>query len=423
MNIFIYFLMNFIFFCLLVSILNSNLFSDLSRCYGYDIKHNNKYYLIDLASTDKLQIQNLKSINNSDISKLSNLQSNVTSHIPVVKKLYGREYANVSQNNQGHNFNNLTMLISKKINQVNNLSYNFSQNKNEIKIIQNVSNVGKFDNLKLAFVKPTFTDAAYANKFYVFYSKYSKVPKNVNVTTDLDLLTSHLSAKKEGTIYDVFAMLDLVRYMNWIANNKSVSIISDQDVDAGDIFTKNNNAYNVLILGHQEYVTQSEYNNLEKFVSNGGTIIILDGNVFYAEVKYNKKLNSIVLVKGHGWAFNGKSAWKSVSERWENETSQWVGSNYLCYQCSVTFKNNPFNYTHHEEQYLTNPKDIILLDYNATNLNYKPIPNIVVATYELKYGKGKVISLGIYSDDIINQDSFDRYFDNLFVKYVLTNII
>ena len=30
------------------------------------------------------------------------------------------------------------------------------------------------------------------------------------------------------------------------------------------------------------------------------------------------------------WAFNGKSAWKSVDERWKNETSQWVGSNYLC---------------------------------------------------------------------------------------------
>lgn len=422
MNIFIDFVIIFIFFCIPISIIYGNLFFDLYLSYGYDINYNKKYYPIDLPTTILDSIQNSSS-NNSYNSSLSSLHSNITSHIPVVKKLYGREYINKSQNNLDRYFTNLTNLLSKKINQLNNFSYIFSQNKSEIKIIQNTSDIGKFGGLKLAFVKPTFTDAAYANKFYVFYSKYTKVPKNVNVTTDLDLLTSHLSAKKQGTIYDVFAMLDLIKYMNWIADNKSFSIIADQDVDAGKIFNQNNNAYNVLILGHQEYVTQQEYDNFKKFVENGGTMIILDGNVFYAEVKYNKKLDSITLVKGHGWEFNGKSAWKSVLEKWQNETAQWVGSNYLCYECSITFKFNPFNYIHHEEQYLTNPKDIILLNYNATNLNYKPIPNIVVATYELKYGKGKVISLGIYSDDIINHDSFDRFFDNLFVKYVLTNKI
>src|ERR1051325_10297456 len=100
------------------------------------------------------------------------------------------------------------------------------------------------------------------------------------------------------------------------------------------IFTKNgkNNVYHILILGHQEYVTQQEYNNLKKFVVNGGTLIILDGNVFFAQVKYDKHTQTVALVKGHWWAFNGKSAWKSVGERWKQETSQWIGSNYLCYQ-------------------------------------------------------------------------------------------
>ena len=28
-------------------------------------------------------------------------------------------------------------------------------------------------------------------------------------------------------------------------------------------------------------------------------------------------MDAITLVKGHGWAFNGKSVWKSVSERWK----------------------------------------------------------------------------------------------------------
>ena len=57
--------------------------------------------------------------------------------------------------------------------------------------------------------------------------------------------------------------------------------------------------YDILILGHQEYVTQKEYDNLKQFVSNGGILILLDGNVFYAEVNYFDNNNTISLVKGH----------------------------------------------------------------------------------------------------------------------------
>ena len=136
--------------------------------------------------------------------------------------------------------------------------------------------------------------------------------------------------------------------------------------DKGKIFDNRYrlNLYDILILGHQEYVTQKEYDNLKQFVSNGGMLILLDSNVFYAEVNYFDNNNTISLTKGHDWAYNGKTAWKSVTERWKNETEQWVGSNYLCYRCVKEFKNNPFNYTSHEEQYITNSKDIILLNYN-----------------------------------------------------------
>lgn len=64
-----------------------------------------------------------------------------------------------------------------------------------------------------------------------------------------------------------------------------IGFIADQDIDRGSIFQSNgSNIYDVIILGHQEYVTQKEYDNLKQFVSDGGTMIILDGNVFYAEV-------------------------------------------------------------------------------------------------------------------------------------------
>jgi hypothetical protein len=42
----------------------------------------------------------------------------------------------------------------------------------------------------------------------------------------------------------------------------------------------------LISLGHQEYVTQKEYDNLKRF-ANGGAMLILDGNVIYTEVKYD----------------------------------------------------------------------------------------------------------------------------------------
>ena len=196
-----------------------------------------------------------------------------------------------------------------------------------------------------------------------------------------------------------------------------------------------------IVIGHQEYVTQQEYDNLKHFVSSGGTMIILDGNIFYAEVKYNRNTHTVTLVKGHGWAFNGKSAWKSVSERWKEETSHWIGSNYLCFRCGITFSNNPFGYKQHEEQYITNPHDVILFNYGASMpmpmvKNSKQSPVIlpsqqlsinreahidtkhIIATYELRYQKGKVIAFGIYADDIITSSKFDKYFDRLLLKNI-----
>jgi hypothetical protein len=141
----------------------------------------------------------------------------------------------------------------------------------------------------------------------------------------------------------------------------------------------------------------------------------------YAQVGYDRSTQTITLIKGHGWAFNGKSVWKSVGERWRNETSQWVGSNSFCTGCKITFANNPFNYYHREEQYITNPNDTIFLNYNASVLS--PNPNIVknatsahanmIATYELSYKKGKVVGLGIYSDVVLNNRYFLVFLDHL----------
>lgn len=274
-------------------------------------------------------------------------------------------------------------------------------------------------NIDVALVAPTFTAAAYDNAFYTFYNLYANIPAGRNVTSNLNLLSRKISSQDVAVAY--FAMLKLINNIKSIAPNSNITLLTDASIDNGSIFMKNDNksnAYDVLILGHQEYVTQKEYDNIKQFVANGGTLILLDGNVFFAEVKYDTHTQTVTLVKGHWWAFNGKSAWKSVGERWKQETSRWVGSNYLCYQCVSRFTNDPFEYRPHEEQYITNQNDTLVMNYNAVLPNHLIIhTKPVIGTYELNYQKGKVVALGIYSDDIINNHKFDKFFDGLLLKY------
>jgi hypothetical protein len=273
----------------------------------------------------------------------------------------------------------------------------------------------------IALVKPTFTGAAYHQSFYKFYFIHpSMIQVRKNITTDLNLLSSKVT-NQTGKSSSLLTFLYLPQHLKVLLPQYRISVLTDADVDYGSIFFKNGaNKYDVVILGHQEYVTQREYSNLKHFVTDGGTLVLLDGNVFYAEVKYDRNSHAITLVKGHGWAYNGKSAWSSAGERWANETSHWVGSNYLCYLCKLTLAGNAFAYKHHEEQYITNPNDQILMNYNASIM--KKIPKFVgkalVATYVLNYQKGKIIALGIYSDDLITNKKFQKYLDGLLIQTV-----
>jgi hypothetical protein len=291
-------------------------------------------------------------------------------------------------------------------------SAHFSDSLFQSKPSINFNSIIDTNKIKIGFVKPVFTDAAYNHKFYIFYSRYASIPFNVNVTKDLSLLNSKVSFSTQG-----------------LSNKTQFYGLSDLDVDKGNIFFNTGrhnptNLYGVLILGHQEYVTQKEYDNLKQFVFNGGTMMLLDGNVFYAEVKYNDNNNTISLVKGHGWAFNGKTAWKSVDERWKDETSQWVGSNYLCYLCVKSFKNDPFGYLPHEEQYITNPNDKIIFNFNPVESSNAPSlkSKVSIDAYSLNYGKGRVISFGIYSDDVMQNSNFIKFFENVIMDTLLQKI-
>lgn len=318
--------------------------------------------------------------------------------------------------------------------------------------------------LRVAFVKPSFTYAAYSlDGFYTFYDKHSdETDETTNVTTDLNMLTvevpdeTYIHYKDDSSdpptvpaqqeYYDTLRGLVEQRSSS-SSQNETVSIkddkgggngddlppiqiadITDKEVHEGKIFdSAGNNAYDVLFLFHQEYVTQEEYDNLKKFVvQNGGTIVFNTANTFTVEVKYNSADNTVTLVRGHTWAYDGSSyAWRAYPrERWINETQQWVGSNFMLDPQSddVTFSNNPFDYEHSEEQFITNPNATIIHDFEVTedtsnelgderDGHHFPGLETVVATYEMISGKGKVINLGIFGHTLDDNEAFLEFYD------------
>ncbi|MFL6376242.1 MAG: hypothetical protein ACJ72R_02115, partial [Nitrososphaeraceae archaeon] len=120
------------------------------------------------------------------------------------------------------------------------------------------------------------------------------------------------------------------------------------------------------------------------------------------------------------WEFDGNSAKRSIRERWFNENSQWLGSNFLESELTdnITITNNPFNYTHFEENFVNNPKDKILIDYGAMIPRNNPFFGSTVATYELDFGKGKVVMIGLYGQNLIHNQAFLKFLDSLVLKYL-----
>ena len=292
------------------------------------------------------------------------------------------------------------------------------------------------DTQRIALIENKFTYAAYQNgSFYNFYALHSPGMfdraddgLNTTVTENLDMLKDRPIPDGPFPFYlhPEYNDIPYIEYFYLIhdlakRNNTIVTNLTDMDVDQGKIFQEDGkNAYDVLILFHNEYISQPEYDNLKKFVENGGTILFTEGNILYAQVDYDKTNNTITLVKGHNWEYDGKSANNSVPERWLVENSEWMGSNFLIVPSfdPLYFKFNPFNYTHTEEQYVTNPNATILIDYQAYGLPEK-YANATIATYEMEYGKGKVIHLGLWGHIVRENPVFVDYMDRVLIPLAL----
>lgn len=265
--------------------------------------------------------------------------------------------------------------------------------------------------MNIAFVLPTFTMAAYDNSFYNFFRLHSDIKKDEFVSTNIDLLSNTVPTGMAAmNNHKSNGLHKLKDHLSSLLPLSNFEFLDDKMVHDGMIFgsQQQQNIYDIIILSHSEYVTQQEYTNLKRFVQNGGILFLLDSNTFYAEIEYDKVNNEITFIKGHYWGSDGEKAWRDVKERWAEETTEWVGSNFGCSSCIINFDNNPFSYGHHEENYITNPNVKILLDYQA-----KSEFDYLIAAHELPFGKGKVIGLGIFGTDVVHNDNFLKFVDTI----------
>jgi hypothetical protein len=242
------------------------------------LSNNNKLLFAELAI---LHQSNESLVNHSLISQIS--ASNSNSDPTLVKSSSSRAPSSflIVQRSRGDNSTKSSLVLN-----VNHTYYTYgTKSEKQTSTPENnpVTSILNKD-FDIALIAPTFTAAAYDNSFYNFYKLYANTAAGRNVTSNLGLLSKKIS-NQDVSAAD-FAMLKFINNIKLINPHSNITLLTDASVDNGSIFTNGkNNVYHILILGHQEYVTQQEYNNLKKFVVNGGTLIILDGNVFFCTSK------------------------------------------------------------------------------------------------------------------------------------------
>ncbi len=283
----------------------------------------------------------------------------------------------------------------------------------------------------VALIKPTFTSTAYGNvstwpnSFYSFYQDNVQYHE-VNDSRQLTLLKSQV-IDGWATSYHLKAMLE--NSSTAFHLGKNVFVLTDEDVSQGGLFFQGKWRYNAIILGHNEYVTRSEYEYLRYFVADGGKLILADANALYTEVAYNPKTGVLHLVSGHGWQFNGTSAWQNSTAPFHKDEINWLGSAYGHYEpdgarefngtivntsspigmaLSSKFGDRVFaGYSRGEEDCLLNMTETKVI---ATFVPLQKLP-CTVAAFVHEYGRGEVYSLGIFSDYALTDPSIAAFIE------------
>ena len=296
---------------------------------------------------------------------------------------------------------------------------------------------------RVGYLLPTFTLAPYhhfSSSFYAFFVKYKGAAGQI--TSDLGMLSVNVGANwsdprvnTEKPFYDFLTSPAAARCGLVLGLNLKVT--NDVAVDGGTLFTNGVRNYDVLILGHEEYVTSTEYNQLRLFVATGGRIVDMSGNSFWAQVSYDRITAVETFVAGHGFEFNGHVAWRTTYEPFDAQSVNWFGSTFAngIYGIHGAIVNpfggvgsalanflsggrafTDYSYPHDEVNYLRNMTDTQVIARFYLSVTPKPsgsvyaYPALPVDAYVHRYVSGDIVCFCVFGESIIMRDMGAQFF-------------
>lgn len=298
---------------------------------------------------------------------------------------------------------------------------------------------------RVAVVEPIFTATPYSQyiygSFYAFYKNHAKAVGNI--TTDLKLLnTSVLSGTHFnfgwGHSYPLYQFLTSKGAQNCgLVLGKNLRVVNDINVSQGALFARNGSAnFVVVVYGFAEYVSQPEYSQLVKFVASGGRLVIMGGDSFQVRVDYNPRNGYETYVLGHGFAYNNKTAWRTVPLRLGFNLTRFIGATDCCFRLgtfsgakvnqsnvigaglSSVFGDTVFkSYAPHEEDSVQN------FSHTSVIAMFRNSSGTLVASFVHQYRKGVVICMCVFADDVISTDQSVQYFAMLAIGTPASDLI
>jgi hypothetical protein len=287
---------------------------------------------------------------------------------------------------------------------------------------------------RVTLVQPIFTATPYSQyiygSFYAFYKKHVNDAPGANITTDLKLLNTSVASGMGfkggwGHSFPLYSFMTSKGARNCgIILGQNLKVISDINVTQGALFNPKNGSANfdVLVYGFAEYVSKPEYDQLVKFVAGGGRLIVMGGDAFQVHVYYNPKDHYETYVLGHGYAYNNKTAWRTVPLVLGFDLERFTGGVDCCFRLgsysgallnkgntvgaalAAVYGNIVFkSYTPHEEDSVRN------FSYTSIIGVFRNSSGTVVASYVHRYGKGYVVCFCVFADDVILADPSVQY--------------
>lgn len=232
----------------------------------------------------------------------------------------------------------------------------------------------------VALLKPIFTATAYSSTapnatwhdFYDFYGKYTqKVTEVLQPNPDLQWLNLNISLGMRfnggwGGAYPIYQYLNSnTARANGLIMGQNLCVLTDLDLNNGALFRSNGSlAYRTLIMGHTEYVTYGEMQEIQRFIGDGGKLVAMDSNSFYVDVNYNSTTSVVSLGVGHFWVQNSSGAYIGPSTPWADRTTDFMSE--------ISGEYQPYRIDHGGAQLNTsNSIGEALRDYFNTSVVFK----------------------------------------------------